>query len=97
MCALKSRPLIYSVTSMFLCMASTVTPIWVIFQAPPTWTPATTLDGLPLFATDEQLAIAIVGRERASFWLKTRLSALRGFPHKNEAHGGWPVPLVKKF
>lgn len=56
-----------------------------------------TLDSLPLFATDMQIAIAVVGKDRASFWLKTVLPTLRGFPRKDEAHGGWPVPLIKKF
>jgi hypothetical protein len=56
-----------------------------------------TLDGLPLFATDMQIAVAIVGKDRASYWLKTVLPTLKGFPRKDEAHAGWPVPLVRKF
>jgi hypothetical protein len=28
------------------------------------------LDRLPLFATDKELAIAIVGKERAAMWVK---------------------------
>lgn len=58
-----------------------------------------TLDNLPMFATDQQIAVAIVGKDRASFWLKTGLSALErnGFPLTDPLHHGRPVPLIKKF
>ncbi|NTF80529.1 hypothetical protein [Rhizobium rhizogenes] len=57
------------------------------------------LSELPLFATDQQLAIAIVGKERASMWIKTVIPALerKGFPRIDPLHDGRPVPLVKKF
>jgi hypothetical protein len=44
-------------------------------------------DALPLFATDRELAVAIVGPARASEWLKN------SFPF----HKGRAVPLVKLF
>lgn len=55
---------------------------------------------LPLFATDQQLAVAIVGKERAQYWLKAVLPTLeqkQGFPRIDPLHDGRPVPLVKKF
>lgn len=54
---------------------------------------------LPLFATDREIAGAIVGRGRASAWLKECLPALegKGFPPVDRLHKGRPVPLVKKF
>ncbi|GAJ91061.1 hypothetical protein [Rhizobium rhizogenes] len=57
------------------------------------------LSELPLFATDQQLALAIVGKERASMWIKTVIPALerKGFPRIDPLHDGRPVPLVKKF
>lgn len=54
----------------------------------------------PLFATDEELAIAIVGKERAKKWVREALPALKkiaGFPTLDKLHGGRPVPLVVKF
>lgn len=59
----------------------------------------TSLSGLPLFATDKQLAVAIVGRARAALWLKRTLPILeaRGFPHIDALHDGRPVPLVKRY
>jgi hypothetical protein len=40
------------------------------------------LDRLPLFATDDEIAIAIVGKKRASEWKRGALLILeaRGFP-----------------
>lgn len=60
---------------------------------------AISLEGLPLFATDHQLAIAIVGKTRASMWVKTVIPQLerKGFPKVDPLHDGRPVPLVKKF
>lgn len=57
------------------------------------------LDNLPLFATDKELALAIVGKERAAMWVKTVIPQLerKGFPRIDPLHDGRPVPLVKKF
>ncbi|MQW47737.1 hypothetical protein [Sinorhizobium meliloti] len=57
------------------------------------------LSQLPLFATDHQLAVAIVGRDRASMWVKTVIPQLerKGFPRIDPLHDGRPVPLVRKF
>ena len=54
---------------------------------------------LPLFATDQQLAVAIVGKTRATMWIKTVIPQLdrKGFPRIDPLHDGRPVPLVKKF
>lgn len=60
----------------------------------------TTLDDLPMFATDKQIAQAIVGPQAAEKWLKERLPTLAskpGFPKIDDFHGGRPVRLVKKF
>lgn len=57
------------------------------------------LDELPMFATDHQLAVAIVGKGRASMWVRTVIPQLerKGFPRVDPLHDGRPVPLVKKF
>lgn len=58
------------------------------------------LEKLPLFATDRELAIAIVGPKRASEWLRTHfptISAKQGFPRVDAFHGGRPVIKVAKF
>jgi hypothetical protein len=57
------------------------------------------LSQLPLFATDKELAVAIVGKERASMWVKTVIPQLerKGFPRIDPLHDGRPVPLVRKF
>ena len=54
---------------------------------------------LPLFATDKELAIAIVGKERAAMWIKATIPALerKGFPRIDPLHDGRPVPLVQRF
>lgn len=55
---------------------------------------------LPLFATDAELSVAIVGRSRAEKWRKERLPTLAaktGFPPVDPFHGGRAVPLVKMF
>jgi hypothetical protein len=54
---------------------------------------------LPLFATDQELAVAIVGKERAAVWIKTVIPQLerKGFPRVDPLHGARPVPLVIKF
>jgi hypothetical protein len=59
--------------------------------------PASGLDKLPLFATDAELAVAIVGKARAEHWRKAVLPNLRNFPRKDELHGGWPTPLVWRY
>ncbi|SFB52693.1 hypothetical protein SAMN03159496_04682 [Rhizobium sp. NFR07] len=57
------------------------------------------LGHLPMFATDQQLAVAIVGRTRSAMWVKTVIPQLerKGFPRIDPLHDGRPVPLVKKF
>ncbi|MDX2328707.1 hypothetical protein [Sinorhizobium meliloti] len=57
------------------------------------------LSQLPLFATDQQLAAAIVGKDRASMWVKAVIPQLekKGFPRIDPLHDGRPVPLVRKF
>ncbi len=58
------------------------------------------LDNLPLFASDLEIAEAIVGKKFAEEWAKTRLPTLAtkpGFPPIDEFHNGRPVPLVKRF
>jgi hypothetical protein len=57
------------------------------------------LSKLPLFATDDEIAIAIVGRKRASEWRRGALQILeaRGFPKVDALHGGRPVPLIRKW
>lgn len=57
------------------------------------------LDRLPLFASDEQLAEAIVGKKAARDWLKRlpTLEAKAGFPAPDPVHGGRPVALVRLF
>ncbi|KQR77547.1 hypothetical protein [Rhizobium sp. Leaf341] len=57
------------------------------------------LASLPMFATDKQIAVAIVGKERADLYVKTVIPQLmrKGFPHIDPLHDGRPVPLVRKF
>jgi len=57
------------------------------------------LSQLPLFATDQQLAVAIVGKERAAMWVKAVIPQLekKGFPRIDPLHDGRPVPVVKRF
>lgn len=57
------------------------------------------LSTLPLFATDQQLAVAIVGKERAAVWVKTVIPQLerKGFPRVDPLHDGRPVALVMNF
>lgn len=57
------------------------------------------LSKLPLFATDREIAIAVVGKERASMYVKVVIPALerKGFPRIDPLHDGRPVPLVKRF
>lgn len=57
------------------------------------------LSKLPLFATDREIAIAIVGKERAAMWTKVVIPQLerKGFPCIDPLHDGRPVPLVMRF
>ncbi|MDX0752899.1 hypothetical protein GOD45_23705 [Sinorhizobium medicae] len=57
------------------------------------------LSQLPLFAIDQQLAVAIVGKDRATMWVKTVIPQLerKGFPRIDPLHDGRPVPLVRRF
>lgn len=58
------------------------------------------LDDLPLFATDRQIAEAIVGKDAAEKWMRERLPTLAskpGFPPIDAFHGGRPVKLVVRF
>lgn len=57
------------------------------------------LDKLPLFASDMEIAAAIVGRGRAEYWCRAILPALeqRGFPAIDPLHKARPVPLVKQY
>jgi hypothetical protein len=61
--------------------------------------PSNLFDRLPLFATDKELAVAIVGKERAALWVKTVIPQLerKGFPRIDPLHDGRPFPLVRKF
>ncbi|MCZ7887143.1 hypothetical protein [Agrobacterium salinitolerans] len=55
---------------------------------------------LPLFATDKQIAVAIVGSARADTWMKGTLQLLEaksGFPRIDPLHGGRPVALIWKW
>lgn len=58
-----------------------------------------TLGQLPIFATDREIAVAVVGRSRAEGWRKSVLPVLeaRGFPRVDALHGGRPTILVAKF
>ncbi|NGN45024.1 hypothetical protein G6N74_28620 [Mesorhizobium sp. CGMCC 1.15528] len=54
---------------------------------------------LPLFATDREKAVAIVGKSGADRWAKEVLPILerRGFPRVGTLHGRRAVPLVLEF
>ncbi|RUM95593.1 hypothetical protein EET67_22450 [Pseudaminobacter arsenicus] len=58
------------------------------------------LDDLPMFASDRQIAEAIVGKDEAEKWMRERLPTLAskpGFPPIDAFHGGRPVRLVARF
>ena len=61
--------------------------------------PFRALDSLPLFATDREIAIAIVGKGKASYWITAVLPKLErsGFPAEDPLHTGRAVPLVRRF
>ena len=52
-----------------------------------------------MFAADSEIAVAIVGKERASMFVKVAIPQLerKGFPRIDPLHDGRPVPLVRKF
>jgi hypothetical protein len=59
-----------------------------------------TLADLPMFASDRQIAEAIVGKEAAEKWMRERLPTLAlkaGFPPIDPFHGGRSVKLVARF
>jgi len=60
--------------------------------------PPSLLDKLPLFASDDEIAVAIVGKANATNWKRGALKAMEacGFPKVDALHGGRPVPLIKK-
>jgi len=60
---------------------------------------ARTIDELPLFATDREIAEAVVGPERAQQYLLSMklLEKLPGYPAIDPAHGGRYVPAIKAF
>ncbi len=57
------------------------------------------LGKLPMFATDKQIAVAVVGKGRADSWIRSVLPVLepRGFPKVDPLHQGRPVALVKLY
>ncbi|WP_292571122.1 hypothetical protein [Mesorhizobium sp.] len=57
------------------------------------------LDKLPLFATDLEIAVAIVGKQNASRWKRDVIPVLehKGFPRFDALHQGRPVPHVRQF
>ncbi|MDR7148033.1 hypothetical protein [Rhizobium sp. BE258] len=61
--------------------------------------PHALLDQLPLFASDDEIAVAIVGKAKATSWKRGALKVMeaRGFPKVDALHGGRPVPLIKKW
>lgn len=53
-----------------------------------------------MFASDRQIAEAIVGKDAAEKWMRERLPTLAskpGFPPIDAFHGGRPVKLVARF
>lgn len=61
--------------------------------------PFRALDALPLFASDREIAVAVVGKTRAAHWERHTLPLLetKGFPIVDALHRGRAVPLVKRF
>ncbi|MBZ9698827.1 hypothetical protein [Mesorhizobium sp. CO1-1-9] len=57
------------------------------------------LDRLPLFATDLEIAVAIVGKQNASRWKRDVIPVLerKGFPAFDSLHQGRPVVHIKQF
>lgn len=65
----------------------------------PTTVTNAALDKLPLFATDLEIAVAIVGKQNAARWKRDVIPVLerRGFPRWDPLHQGRPVPHVRQF
>ena len=61
--------------------------------------PFRALDALPLFASDREIAVAVVGKTRAAHWERHTLPLLetKGFPIVDALHRGRAVPLVRRF
>lgn len=57
-----------------------------------------TLDGLPLFASEQQLADAILGPGKVTAWRGiAQMMEDRGLPRIDAFHGGRYVPAVRQF
>ena len=55
---------------------------------------------LPMFASDIDIATAIVGKASAARWVKEKLPTLaskQGFPLVDDFHGGRAISLVRLF
>ena len=60
--------------------------------------PSLTFAELPLFATDDELGMALLGRARSAIWRTLVPSFEReGLPKKDPQMGGRYVPAVKAF
>ena len=60
--------------------------------------PGMTFADLPLFATDAELGVALLGRARASLWGNLAQAFEReGLPRNDPLMGGRYVPAVKAF
>jgi hypothetical protein len=60
--------------------------------------PGLTFADLPLFATDAELGVALLGRARAALWNRLVQSFEReGLPKNDPLMGGRYVPAVKAF
>ncbi len=56
------------------------------------------LDSLPLFATDDIIGTALLGRERAAEWCQIApLLEARGLPKIDQMMGGRYMPAVRAF
>ncbi len=59
---------------------------------------AQSLDSLPLFATDDIIGAALLGRDRAAeFRQMVPLLEARGFPKIDQMMGGRYTPAIRKF
>jgi hypothetical protein len=55
------------------------------------------LDDLPLYADDRAIAEAVVGKDRAEWWLTSVLPRLPGFPPVRPNHKGRYTPAVRAY